>query len=85
MSVNKFGAGVKSSSAEDRYNVNNKIKVLTLTKVDKYGDEMIGDLNILLNEDNLRSFGVTDIKSGKVFPFFSETLIIKSVTITVIQ
>lgn len=69
MSVNKFGAGVKSSSAADRYNVSNKIKVLTLTKVDKYGDEMIGDLNIRLNEDNLRSFGVTDIKSGKSVSF----------------
>jgi F5/8 type C domain len=65
MSVNKFGAGLKSVGGTNKSYVDNKLKTLMVSKVNKVGDELSGDLNILLNEDKLRSFGVTDINPGK--------------------
>ena len=65
MSVNKFGAGLKSSSGVPKYCLDNNLKTLMVSKVNKSGDELSGDLKILLNEDKLRSFGVTDINAGK--------------------
>ena len=63
MSVNKFGAGLKSVSGTiDTSYVDKKLKALLHSKVDK-----AGDLKILLDEDALRSFGVSDIKAGKSF------------------
>jgi hypothetical protein len=61
MSVNKFGAGLKSVNGTiDTSYVDKKLKALLHSKVDK-----AGDLKILLDEDALRSFGVSDIKAGK--------------------
>jgi hypothetical protein len=65
MSVNKFGAGLKSVGGTNKSYLDNKFKTLMVSKVNKAGDELSGDLNILLNEDKLRSFGVTDINTGK--------------------
>jgi len=65
MSVNKFGAGIKSFVRSNISYVENKLKTLMMSKVNKAGDELSGDLKILLNEDKLRSFGVTDINPGK--------------------
>ena len=69
MSVNIFGSsgGNRSSVGNNKY-VDQKFATLSTnlaTKVNNSGDTVSGDLNILLNEDNLRSFGVTDIKEGK--------------------
>ena len=65
MSVNKFGAGLKSVSGKNTSYIDNKLKALLHSKVNKAGDNVSGDLKILLDEDALRSFGVTDIKAGK--------------------
>lgn len=65
MSVNKFGAGLKSVSGKNTSYIDYKIKALLHSKVNKAGDNVSGDLNILLDEDTLRSFGVTDISAGK--------------------
>src|SRR5271165_704076 len=35
------------------------------SKVSKSGDTMSGDLNILLSDNNIRTFGVSDISAGK--------------------
>ena len=65
MSVNKFGVGQKVSSGVDKYYIENKLRTLSVAKVNKSGDELSGDLRIMLNEDTLRSFGVPDINTGK--------------------
>ena len=65
MSVNKFGAGLKSVSGKNTSYIDYKIKDLLHSKVNKAGDNVSGDLKILLDEDTLRSFGVTDISAGK--------------------
>src|SRR5271165_5182179 len=36
-----------------------------VSKVSKSGDTMSGDLNILLSDNNTRTFGVSDIRAGK--------------------
>src|SRR5271170_7318209 len=36
------------------------------SKVSKSGDTMSGDLNILLSDNNIRTFGVSDIRAGKM-------------------
>jgi len=70
MSVNIFGSsgGGKSSSDVNKKYVDQKFVTLSAnlaTKVNKSGDVMSGDLNILLEGDNLRSFGITDSAPGK--------------------
>jgi len=70
MSVNIFGStggGGGSSGADTKY-VDKKFATLSTnlaTKVNKAGDSVSGDLNIVLEKDNLRTFGVTDIKNEK--------------------
>jgi hypothetical protein len=66
MSVSKFGSSLKSlSSGVDKNYIDNKLRTLSAAKLNKSGDEISGNFNILLNEDNLRTFGVTDIKNNK--------------------
>src|SRR5580698_2902751 len=70
MSVNIFGSsgGEGESSGTDTKYVDQKFATLTTnlaTKVNKAGDTVSGDLNIALEKDNLRTFGVTDIKTEK--------------------
>jgi len=68
MSVNIFG-----SSGSFSYYVNNEYvdqKFITLStnltsKVNKSGDIISGDLKLLASEDSLRTFGVSDLSSGK--------------------
>ena len=73
MSVNIFGstgassAGNASSGSNNRY-VDQKFKTLSAnlaTKVNKTGDTISGNLKILLNDEVLRTFGVSDIDTGK--------------------
>src|SRR5580698_4266048 len=70
MSVNIFGSsgGEGESSGTNTKCVDQKFATLTTnlaTKVNKAGDTISGDLNIVLEKDNLRTFGVTDIKTEK--------------------
>ena len=65
MSVNIFGAagGRKISHDTDQ-----KFKTLSTNlalKLNKSGDNMTGDLKLLLSHDKLRTFGVSDIAVGK--------------------
>jgi len=53
-------------------------------KVLKSGDTMTGDLNIILNNDELRTFGVRGAQ-GKLWYYSLVILIIKYATILVIQ
>src|SRR5580698_2702242 len=70
MSVNIFGSrgdGGESAGVNIKC-VDQKFATLTTnlaTKVNKAGDTISGDLNIVLEKDNLRTFGVTDIKTDK--------------------
>jgi len=70
MSVNIFGssgASNASSGLKDKY-VDQKFKTLSTnlaTKVNKTGDIISGDFNIILNDAELRTFGVSDISTGK--------------------
>src|SRR5580698_8543359 len=70
MSVNIFGSrgdGGESAGVNIKC-VDQKFATLTTnlaTKVNKAGDTISGDLNIVLEKDNLRTFGVTDIKTEK--------------------
>jgi hypothetical protein len=68
MSVNIFGSSGKSSSSVNKRYVDQKFTTLSTnlaSKVNKSGDCMTGDLNILLNGDKLRTFGVSDMTTGK--------------------
>jgi hypothetical protein len=69
MSVNIFGSSVSVQTAgENTKYVDQKFGTLSsnlATKVDKSGNTVSGDLNIILQNDNLRTFGVADIKEGK--------------------
>src|SRR5271157_5870798 len=70
MSVSKFGSSNKNQSSDnvDKKYVDQKFITLSTSlavKVDKCGDTMTGDLKLLLGDDQLRSFGVSDIKTGK--------------------
>ena len=65
MSVNIFGAGGNSKST---HNIDQKFKTLSsnlASKVNKVGDSITGDFHILLRDDRLRTFGVSDITTGK--------------------
>jgi len=73
MSVNIFGSSGKSSISVNKRYVDQKFTTLSTnlaSKVNKSGDSLTGDLNILLNEDTLRTFGVGDMASGKSVSFF---------------
>jgi hypothetical protein len=68
MSVNIFGATSKFSSGVNNSYIDQKFKTLSTnlaSKVNKLGDSMTGDLNILLNDDKLRTFGVSDLTTGQ--------------------
>ena len=69
MSVNIFGSsGENVSSGSNNKYVDQKFKTLSAnlaTKVNKTGDTISGNLNILLNDEGLRTFGVSDIDTGK--------------------
>jgi len=68
MSVNIFGSSGKFSHNINKRYVDQKFTTLSTnlaSKVNRSGDSLTGDLNILLNEDTLRTFGVGDIASGK--------------------
>ena len=69
MSVNIFGSsGSKFSTGCNKRYVDQKFSTLSsnlASKINKSGDTVSGDLNILLNEDILRTFGVGDLNTGK--------------------
>jgi hypothetical protein len=70
MSVNIFGSSGASSISSGTNNkyVDQKFKTLSAnlaTKVDKTGDSISGNLDILLDQDDSRTFGVSDIDTGK--------------------
>src|SRR5271157_4149248 len=70
MSMNIFGSSgvsIASSSLNNKY-VDQKFNTLSTnlaTKVDKTGDSISGNLDILMNDERLRTFGVSDIDTGK--------------------
>jgi len=69
MSVNIFGSSGSSFShdANSRY-VDQKFTTLSTnltSKVNKAGDVISGDLKLLVDNDSLRIFGVSDLSSGK--------------------
>src|SRR5271157_2858289 len=70
MSVDIFGSSgvsIASSSLTNKY-VDQKFNTLSTnlaTKVDKAGDSISGNLDILMNDERLRTFGVSDIDTGK--------------------
>ena len=70
MPTNIFGSSsklTKVSSIDKRY-IDSKFVTLTKNlqlKVDKNGDTICGDLTILLDENDLRTFGISDISERK--------------------
>ena len=77
MSVNIFGSSGAASNvvtdASKKY-VDEKFKTLSTnlrTKVDKFGDTISGNLNILVEHDeSKRTFGVPNISTGKTVIFY---------------
>ena len=69
MSVSRFGnSSDESTSSIDKKYVDQKFMTLSTNlalKVDKNGDTICGDLNILLGENDLRTFGISDIGDRK--------------------
>lgn len=71
MSVNIFGSSGQFSHSNVKFNnryVDQKFTTLSTnltSKVNKAGDTISGDLKILINDDPLRTFGVSDIGTGK--------------------
>ena len=71
MSVNTFGSSGQFSHSNVKFNnryVDQKFTTLSTnltSKVNKAGDTISGDLKILINDDPLRTFGVSDIGTGK--------------------
>jgi hypothetical protein len=66
MGVNIFGGASKIS--QDKFYIDEKFKTLSANlalKVNKMGDILTGDLKLLLNGDEIRTFGVSDISSDK--------------------
>ena len=64
MSVNIFGSFIDGNNTY----VDQKFTTLSTnlaSKVEKFGDVISGDLNLLVNNDSLRTFGVSDLSSGK--------------------
>src|SRR6476469_3181803 len=70
MPTNIFGSSsklTKVTNTDKRY-IDSKFVTLTKNlqlKVDKNGDSICGDLNILLGENDLRTFGISDISDRK--------------------
>jgi hypothetical protein len=65
MSVNIFGAAGSSKIPTDN---DQKFKTLSTNlalKLNKSGDNMTGDLKLLMNGDDIRTFGVSDITCDK--------------------
>src|SRR5271169_896467 len=71
MSVDKFGSSggkLSSMASVDKEYVDQKFTTLSTnlaTKINKSGDRMNGDLTVLCDKDNVRTFGVSDISAGK--------------------
>ena len=68
MSVNIFGSSGTSFNGGSNTYVDQKFTTLSTnlaSKVDKSGDIISGDLKLLANDDPLRTFGVSDLSSGK--------------------
>ena len=68
MSVNIFGTARGNKISEN----DQKFKTLSLnltSKLDKSGGNVDGDLKMLLNGDEIRTFGVSDISSDKSVSF----------------
>jgi hypothetical protein len=69
MSVNIFGSSRSAqSSGSNREYIDQKFSTLSTnlaTKVNKSGDSLSGNLNILFEKDDSRIFGVKDINTGK--------------------
>ena len=72
MSVDIFGSsGTFPHDVNIEY-VDQKFTTLSTnltSKVNKSGDNISGDLKLLLNDDTLRTFGVSDLSSGKSMSF----------------
>jgi hypothetical protein len=69
MGVNIFGAAGSSRFSHDN---DHKFKTLSTNlalKLNKSGDTMTGDFNILLNGDEMRTFGVSDLSTAQSFSF----------------
>ena len=84
MSVDKFGYSGSGSARERGLTATeNKFtadKFITLsrnlaTKVSQSGDTMNGNLDILLNADTIRQFGVTDITMGEQVLFLLQLIL----------
>jgi hypothetical protein len=68
MSVNIFGSSGTFSHGVNSGYVDQKFTTLSTnltSKVNKSGDIISGDLKLLLGDDALRTFGVSDLRSGK--------------------
>jgi len=68
MSVNIFGSSGTFSHDVNNHFVDQKFTTLSsnlILKVNKSGDTMAGDLTLLVNDDQQRTFGVSDLSSGK--------------------
>ena len=70
MGVSIFGGGEAGDRkiSHDKFYIDHKFKTLSANlalKLNKSGDQMTGDLKFLLSHDKLRTFGVTDIKTGQ--------------------
>ena len=68
MSVNIFGSSGTFSHGVNNAYVDQKFTTLSTnltSKVNKSGDIISGDLKLLTNDDPLRTFGVSDLSSGK--------------------
>jgi hypothetical protein len=69
MSVNIFGSSGGDGKIEvDKKYVDQKFTTLSsnlATKVNRSGDTISGDLNILVHGDKSRTFGITDINTGQ--------------------
>ena len=68
MSVNIFGSSGAFSQDVIYPDFDQKLTALSnslTSKVNKSGDNISGDLNLLVNDDLVRTFGVSDLSSGK--------------------
>jgi len=68
MSVNIYGSSETFSHDVNKHYVDQKFTTLSsnlTSKVNKSGDTMAGDLTLLVNDDQQRTFGVSDLSSGK--------------------
>jgi len=68
MSVNIFGSSGTFSHDVNSHYADQKFTTLSsnlTSKVNKSGDTVSGDLTLLVNDDSIRTFGVSDLSSGK--------------------